>query len=68
MNDTNVVYHGTVAKKQREHVLSEYDVSLVPLSTYIRGAVPSKIFELMPLGLPILFCGSGEAAEIINDF
>ena len=33
MNQTNVIYHGTITKKQMKKVLSKYDVSLVPLST-----------------------------------
>jgi hypothetical protein len=40
---------------------------LVPLSSSIKGAVPSKIFNAFANGLPIIFCGDGEAAQIISE-
>ena len=47
--------------------LGEYDVSLIALVKSITGAVPSKIFDTLPFGLPILFCGTGEGAAIVGD-
>jgi glycosyltransferase involved in cell wall biosynthesis len=60
-----VFLHGFVAKEQIPSMLREMDVSIVPLAQRIRGAVPSKIYDLLPQGLPILFCGEGEAADFI---
>ena len=62
----NVFYHGVLAKEQMNKVMgSEYDVSLIALAKSITGAVPSKIFDTLPLGIPLLFCGTGEGAEIV---
>lgn len=64
----NVFYHGHVEESQLNNILKQYDASLIPLVKYIRGAVPSKIFDVMPLGIPILFCGEGEGAMIIKKY
>lgn len=64
--NSNVYVHGFVPKEDISKRLSEMDVSIVPLATRIRGAVPSKIYDTLPQGLPILFCGGGEGADFIN--
>ena len=64
--DSNVFAHGFIPKEKIEGRLREMDVSVVPLATRIRGAVPSKIYDTIPQGLPILFCGGGEGADFIE--
>ena len=64
--NSNVYAHGFVPKEEISQKLSEMDVSIVPLATRIRGAVPSKIYDTLPQGLPILFCGGGEGATFIS--
>ena len=63
----NVFYHGVLPKEQMNKALGEYDVSFIALVKSITGAVPSKIFDTLPFGLPILFCGTGEGAAIVGD-
>jgi glycosyltransferase involved in cell wall biosynthesis len=43
-----------------------WDVALVPLRDIplFDGARPSKMFELMAGGIPFLFCGRGEGADL----
>ena len=48
-------------------MLSKYYCTIKPLVNNIYGAVPSKIYEAMAAGLPVLFSGSGEGAKIIHD-
>ena len=67
-HDCNVEYHGYVEKSRMADELSKYDASIVPLAVRIKGAVPSKIFDILPIGLPVVFCGGGEGAEIVKDY
>ncbi len=64
-NNKNIFFHGVRPANEIKEEIIKYDVGLVPLKNKIYGAVPSKIFEMMQLGMPILFIGSGEAANII---
>lgn len=67
-NDVSVFYHGSLPKEKMVEVIAGYNASIVPLVVRIHGAVPSKTFDLMPLGVPILFCGGGEGAQIVRDY
>ncbi|WP_299048826.1 glycosyltransferase family 4 protein [uncultured Polaribacter sp.] len=64
--NSNVFFHGMVSSDRVSEEIKKYDVGLVPLKNKIYGAVPSKIFELIQMGVPILFCGEGEGATIIT--
>ena len=65
--DKHIYYHGYVSKKEMSGELKKYDLSIIPLATHIHGAVPSKIFDLLTEGVPILFSGEGEGARIVQD-
>ena len=65
--DKNIWYHGYVSKQQINSELKKYDLSIIPLAAAIHGAVPSKIFDLLPTGVPILFSGAGEGARIVRE-
>lgn len=65
--DCGVYYHGKVSREQIPSVLSQADCTLIPLVKNIFGAVPSKIYESMAAGLPILFSGEGEGKKIVEE-
>ena len=65
--DGGVYAHGFVPKEKIADLLREMDGSIVPLATRIRGAFPSKVFDILPQGLPILYCGGGEGARFITE-
>ncbi|MCD8033214.1 MAG: glycosyltransferase family 4 protein [Alistipes sp.] len=67
-NDCNVYYHGYIEKERMAEELTKYDASIIPLAVRIKGAVPSKIFDILPMGIPVLFCGGGEGAEIVTQY
>ena len=64
--DCNAFMYGVVAKEKMGEIYSQFDVSIVPLMTRIHGAFPSKIFDILPMGIPVLFCGGGEGADFVE--
>lgn len=64
--DSNVFTHGFVPKEQIAECLLKMDVGVIPLSTRIRGAVPSKLYDILPQGLPVLYAGGGEGAAFVE--
>jgi glycosyltransferase involved in cell wall biosynthesis len=62
-----IQYYGTVAREQVPNMLLQYDIALIPLVKPIFGAVPSKIYEAMAAGLPIIFMGGGEGENMIRE-
>ena len=67
-SDTNIQYKGSLPKNKLVEVLPNYHASIVPLRTSIKGAVPSKIFELIKLEIPILLLANGEASDLIKNW
>ena len=65
--DRSIIYHGAVNRSEIPSVLQQNDIALVPLVKPIFGAVPSKIYEAMAAGLPIIFMGGGEGEILIKE-
>lgn len=66
-NNKGIYYHGVVSRDELPAILLSSDMTLIPLVKNIFGAVPSKIYESMAAGLPIMFMGEGEGAKIIEE-
>jgi glycosyltransferase involved in cell wall biosynthesis len=64
--DRNIIYHGSVSRSEIPGILSQYDVTLIPLIKPLYGAIPSKMYEAMAAGLPIIFAGGGEGVQIVR--
>lgn len=62
-----IYYHGVVSRQDLPSKLKEANMTLIPLVKNIFGAVPSKIYESMAAGLPIMFVGEGEGARIVKE-
>lgn len=65
--NNGIYYHGVVSRTELPTKLKEANLTLIPLVKNIYGAVPSKIYESMAAGLPIMFVGEGEGARIVSD-
>jgi colanic acid biosynthesis glycosyl transferase WcaI len=62
----NVDFYPPIPHQEMPGVLASFDVAIIPLKSSIRGAVPSKIYEAMASGIPILLMANGEAGEIVR--
>jgi len=63
---SNIVYGGVYSRDETNKYLNACDVGLVSLSTGMKGlGVPSKSYDLMAAGKPILFIGP-EDSEIAS--
>jgi glycosyltransferase involved in cell wall biosynthesis len=49
-------------------LIASADIVLVPLKKYIPGAVPSKLYEAMASGRPVVLIAEGEAAEVVYQY
>ncbi|MBI5296397.1 MAG: glycosyltransferase family 4 protein [Chloroflexi bacterium] len=63
----NIVFYEPVKKEEVPSFLRSADVLIVPLRVQLTGAVPSKLYEAMSMGKPIILIAEGEAAKIVND-
>lgn len=64
--DRGIVLHTPVAADAVPRILQKYDGALIAQQHVILGTVPSKIYEAMAAGLPVLLLGGGESAELVR--
>jgi glycosyltransferase involved in cell wall biosynthesis len=64
----NVVFVGTVPKDEVARYWSLLDASIIHLkrSDLFRSVIPSKLFECMGMGIPVLHGVEGESATIVE--
>ena len=62
----NVCFLDPCPSSEVPALVAAADVVLVPLRTHIPGAVPSKLYEAMASGRPVVLAADGEAAEIVR--
>lgn len=66
LNLSSVYFHGNVGRAEIPSLISMCDAYVVPLKKLdlFRGAIPSKLFEPLAMGKPILLGVDGEAREL----
>lgn len=67
-NSKSIIYMGSLTKEELHERLTDYHLALAPLKTRIYGSVPSKLFELPHFGLPALYLGAGEGAQVVQQY
>ena len=65
MGLSNVTFLPSQPRDLVPSLLASADIAVIPLKTHLRGAVPSKIYEAMSSGVPIVLAASGEAAKLV---
>jgi len=63
----NVVFLPSRPASDMPALLAAGDMILVPLKVFIPGAVPSKLYEAMASGRPIVLVAHGEAADLVRE-
>jgi glycosyltransferase involved in cell wall biosynthesis len=64
---TNIRFGDPVPHKQVMDLLNAAHICLVPLKLRLTGAVPSKLYEAMAVGKPVVLIADGEAAKIVKE-
>ena len=62
----NVRFLPAVSQSKIPALLGDSDALVVPLKVRLTGAVPSKLYEAMSLGKPVILIAHGEAAQIVR--
>lgn len=62
----NVVFFEPHSANRMPPIVASADLVLVPLKRNIRGAVPSKLYEAMASGRPVVLAAEGEAADVVR--
>ncbi|HEY1434418.1 MAG TPA: glycosyltransferase family 4 protein [Thermoanaerobaculia bacterium] len=62
----NVRFLDALPRERMPALMGSADLSLVPLKMSLPGAVPSKIYEAMGAGVPLLLIAEGEAATLVR--
>jgi colanic acid biosynthesis glycosyl transferase WcaI len=68
MNLANVRFLDPLPHAEIPEILAAADTILVPLVGHITGAVPSKIYEGMASGRPLVVIAGGEPADLVREF
>jgi len=62
----NVVMLGVVAREEANALISDADVAVVPLHRSIVDSLPTKLFDALVLGCPVVCCAHGEARAFVE--
>ncbi len=61
---TNIHLLERQPREAMPEIVATMDLAIIPLRHYLPGALPSKIYEAMASGVPILLAATGDAADL----
>ena len=63
----NVVFKEPVPREAVGELVASFDVALVPLAAELPGTMPSKVYETLACGVPLVVTEGCEAAPLVSD-
>lgn len=67
LNLDQIRFLESVSKESIPPILRNADTLIIPLKKQLTGAVPSKLYEAMSVGKPVILIAESEAAQIVLD-
>ncbi|HEY3676788.1 MAG TPA: glycosyltransferase family 4 protein [Candidatus Tumulicola sp.] len=61
----NVEFRGVVTRRESLELLALADATIVPLHRGLTDAIPSKMFDALAIGCPMILSASGESVELL---
>lgn len=65
-NLSNVEFRPPEPRERMPTIVASADIAVVTLRTNLTGAVPSKLYEAMASGVPIVLAAEGESADVVR--
>ena len=63
----NVVFKDPLPREEVGELVASVDVALVPLAAQLPGTMPSKVYETLACGVPLIVSEGCEAAPLVTD-
>ena len=63
----NVVFKEPLPRDKVGELVASFDLALVPLAAELPGTMPSKVYETLACGVPLIVCEGCEAASLVRD-
>ena len=65
---TNIIFHPRQPKDAMPGILASLDISLVPLAAPLPGTMPSKVYEALAAGVPVVVTAGCEAEQLVRRY
>ncbi len=63
---TNVVFTGALAREKAFRALGDADATVIPLNPTVLNMMPTKMFDAMLVGVPMVVSAAGQAKSLVE--
>ena len=64
----NIAFYPRQPKSRMPEILASMDVSLIPLAASLPGTMPSKVYEALAAGIPVIVTAGCEAEQLVRRY